>query len=81
MNPRYSKDMQQRARLTSRDQIIIPLDVRRALGLQQGDQVVFEIEDDNIASARRRRATELVSFDRLDAKIVGLGVSRVQPAP
>ncbi len=37
--------MKQRATLTSKGQITIPADVRRALDLHAGDQVVFEVEE------------------------------------
>jgi len=33
------------AKLSSKGQITIPLEVRRHLGLKQGDQVSFEFED------------------------------------
>ena len=32
-----------------------------------------------VASARTANATEVVSFDRFDARLAGLGVTRVQP--
>ena len=34
------------AKITSRGQITIPIDIRRKLGVKEGDKVVF-IEDDN----------------------------------
>jgi len=34
------------AKLTSKFQITIPLDIRRSLGLHQGDSVVIDLEDD-----------------------------------
>ncbi len=37
--------MSNRATLTSKGQITIPQDVRRRLGLKQGDQVVFVTEN------------------------------------
>lgn len=48
--------MQELSRLTSKFQATIPLAVRRALGLKQGDSVVFEIEDETVTL---RRATVL----------------------
>ena len=32
-----------------------------------------------IAAARAAKATEVVSFDRFDAKLIGLGIKRVDP--
>ena len=37
--------MSRLAKLSSKGQITIPLEVRRHLGLKQGDQVSFELED------------------------------------
>ena len=34
--------MQKRARITSKGQITIPRDIRRALGVRSGDSLVFE---------------------------------------
>jgi AbrB family looped-hinge helix DNA binding protein len=48
--------VQELSRLTSKFQATIPLAVRRALGLKQGDSVVFEIEDETVTL---RRATVL----------------------
>jgi antitoxin PrlF len=33
------------ATLTSKGQITVPIDVRRRLGLRQGDRVAFDVED------------------------------------
>ena len=40
----YSKDMDERARLTSKGQVTIPKRVRDALELHEGDEVVFRVE-------------------------------------
>jgi antitoxin PrlF len=37
--------MKQLATLTSKGQITIPQDIRKRLGLKQGDQISFEIQD------------------------------------
>jgi antitoxin PrlF len=36
--------MQKEARITSKGQVTIPRDIRRALGVQAGDRVVFETD-------------------------------------
>jgi antitoxin PrlF len=36
------------AAMTKRNQITLPVEVRRALGLRAGDHVVFEVEGDNV---------------------------------
>ena len=48
--------MQQLSKVTSKYQATIPLAVRRKLGLNPGDAVVFEIENDTV---KVRRATLL----------------------
>ncbi len=44
------------SRLTSKGQATIPAAVRRELGLKQGDQVAFVIEEDRVVL---RKATQL----------------------
>lgn len=39
------------AKITSRGQITIPIDVRKKLGLKEGDKVIFIEEGDNIIFA------------------------------
>ena len=51
--------MEQRARVTSKGQVTIPKAVRRALGVREGDSLVFEIED---GGARVRALRKPVSF-------------------
>jgi len=48
--------MRQRATVTSKGQITIPIAVREALELREGDQVVFEVDrdqDDPVTSFRK----------------------------
>lgn len=37
--------MEQRARVTSKGQVTIPKDVRTALGVKEGDSLIFEVEN------------------------------------
>ena len=46
--------MQRQARITSKGQITVPLDIRRALGVGPGDRLVFE-NDGTIVSVRPLR--------------------------
>jgi len=48
--------MEARARLTSKGQVTIPVEVRRALGVEEGDTLVFEVAD-AYATMRKRRPT------------------------
>ncbi len=55
--------MKQRATVTSKGQITIPATVRKALDLHQGDQVVFEIEEDGPNQvAKVRRAPDFIAM-------------------
>ena len=47
------------ARLTSKGQITLPKPVREALGLQEGDQVVFRVVGDRAVLARTADLLEL----------------------
>jgi antitoxin PrlF len=50
------------ARVTSKGQITIPAAVRRALGIDQGDDLQFEVTSDRSAEllvVKRRRLSEL----------------------
>lgn len=44
------------SRVTSKSQTTIPLPVRRALGLQAGDEVVYVIEDGRVVLSRAEKA-------------------------
>ena len=48
--------MESRARVTSKGQVTIPVDVRRSLGIEEGDELVFELAS-TYATIRRRRPT------------------------
>jgi antitoxin PrlF len=39
--------------VTRKGQVTIPAEIRRALSLQEGDKVAFEVEDDRVRIARR----------------------------
>ena len=40
--------MQQEAKVTSKGQVTIPKDIRRALGIEEGDSVVFEADENGV---------------------------------
>jgi AbrB family looped-hinge helix DNA binding protein len=55
--------VKQSATITSKGQITIPVEVRRSLGLQEGDRVVFEIDEGNADRvARVRRAPDFIAM-------------------
>ena len=51
--------MELKAKITSKGQLTIPKEVRRALGVRKGDSLLFEVDDDEV---RVRVAREPVSF-------------------
>jgi AbrB family looped-hinge helix DNA binding protein len=48
--------MEARARVTSKGQVTVPVEVRRALGVEEGDTLVFEVAGE-YATLRKRRPT------------------------
>jgi len=48
--------MEARARMTSKGQVTVPVEVRRALGVEAGDTLVFEVAG-AYATMRKRRPT------------------------
>lgn len=51
--------MEQKARVTSKGQVTIPKEIRRALGIIEGDSLLFEVEGEDV---RLRVARNPVSF-------------------
>ncbi len=51
--------MDERARLTSKGQVTVPKQVRDALGLQEGDEVLFRVERDRAIVAKTPHFLEL----------------------
>ena len=55
------------ARLTSKGQVTIPKAVRDALGLREGDEVVFRVEGERAVLARTSDLLELAGSVRVPA--------------
>ena len=53
--------MELKAKVTSKGQLTIPKEVRRALGVREGDSLVFDVGDDG-EEVRVRVARKPVSF-------------------
>ena len=51
------------ATLSSKSQIVIPVELRRQLGLRPGDRLILEAEEDRIIVKKEHRSF----LDRLDA--------------
>lgn len=66
--------MEARARMTSKGQVTVPVEVRRALGVEAGDTLVFEVAD-AYATMRKRRPTLEVA-EEVRARYLGGHVLR-----
>lgn len=65
--------MEQKARVTSKGQVTIPKDVREALGVREGDSLLFEVEGGRVTI---RAVKKPVSFaDYAGALREGEGMS------
>ena len=54
--------MEKEATLTSKGQVTLPADIRRALRLEQGDKVVFTTEGDTVTLRRASKADAFASY-------------------
>ena len=48
------------AKVTSKGQVTIPIEVRQALGLKQGDMLAFEVQAEYVVVRKRPSLTELL---------------------
>jgi AbrB family looped-hinge helix DNA binding protein len=55
------------ARVTSKGQITVPKSVRKALGIETGDEVVFRVEGDRAVLARTEHLLELAGSIQVPA--------------
>lgn len=53
--------METRAKVTSKGQVTIPVEVRRALGIEQGDQLIFEVAGRYATVHKRRSVVEIAA--------------------
>lgn len=60
------------ARLTSKGQVTIPKNVREALGLKEGDEVVFRVEGKRAILARTANLIDLAGSVRVPAAKRGI---------
>ena len=51
--------MEARARVTSKGQVTVPVEVRRGLGIEEGDVLVFELAGGYATMRKRRPALEV----------------------
>jgi AbrB family looped-hinge helix DNA binding protein len=60
-------EMDVAARVTSKGQVTVPKSVREALGIKEGDEVVFRVEGNRAVLARTPDFLELASSIRVPA--------------
>jgi AbrB family looped-hinge helix DNA binding protein len=66
------------ARLTSKGQVTIPKSVRDALGLKEGDEVVFRVEGKRAVIARTANLIDLAGSVRVPAAKRGVTWSEIR---
>ena len=55
--------MEQKARITSKGQVTIPKDVRAALGVREGDTLVFEVENGGARVSVIRKPVSFADYE------------------
>jgi AbrB family looped-hinge helix DNA binding protein len=66
------------AKVTSKGQITIPKDVRDALGIEEGDEVVFRVEEHRAVLARTPHLLDLVGAVEVPAAKRGIGWEEIR---
>lgn len=60
-------------------QVVIPMDVRRKMGIKPGSDVVFEVEDSKIIIKKKLSTKELLEdFGNVPKKVKGLTAKRIK---
>jgi antitoxin PrlF len=54
--------LQKRARITSKGQITVPRDIRRILGVQTGDSLIFQADDHGVRVRPARTASPFAKY-------------------
>ena len=68
------------AKVTSKGQITIPKDVRDALGIQEGDQIVFRVEKERAVMARTSNLLDLAGAVEVPAAMRGASWEDIRTA-
>lgn len=69
--------MEQEARVTSKGQLTIPAEVRRALGIRTGDSLVFEVEGGEMRVRVARRPVSFADYAGMWREGEGLSLEEV----
>jgi antitoxin PrlF len=54
--------MEQKAKITSKGQVTIPKEIRRALGIKEGDSLLFEVEGDEVRVRAQRNPVSFADY-------------------
>ncbi|MEQ1921004.1 MAG: AbrB/MazE/SpoVT family DNA-binding domain-containing protein [Pyrinomonadaceae bacterium] len=65
--------MQSNAKITSKGQITIPLKVRKALGVKEGDRLVFEQDNGQMVVRPEKRESRLAKYAGIGNPGIGKG--------
>jgi AbrB family looped-hinge helix DNA binding protein len=65
--------MQKQAKLTSKGQITIPREIRRAMGVQAGDRLLFESDKEGIRVRPVRTASPFAKYQGIGNPGIGSG--------
>ena len=65
--------MQKQAKLTSKGQVTVPREVRRALGVRAGDRLVFESDDQGVRVRAVRTKSSFAKYRGIGNPGIGSG--------
>ncbi len=65
--------MQKQSKITSKGQITVPIEIRRILGVQPGDRLLFESDDNGIRIRPVRDKSMLAKYRGIGTPGVGSG--------
>jgi antitoxin PrlF len=51
------------SKISSKGQVVIPLEIRKHLGLQEGDSIKFVVDDDGMLQAKIIKKSDLMSLN------------------
>ena len=65
--------MQTRAKITSKGQITVPLKVRQALGVKEGDKLIFEQNGDEMVVRPMKKESPFAKYQGIGTPGIGKG--------
>jgi AbrB family looped-hinge helix DNA binding protein len=71
------KTLQKHAKVTSKGQITVPLDVRRALGIRAGDRLLFESDERGMRVRKLRRESPFAKYSGIGNPGIPAGIDGI----